>query len=188
MSSSKRLWGVIAFLALLLLVFQVSGLRQNLNLGFLHNAFLAHRLSGTLIFIALFSLGNLIQVPGWIFLAAAVLALGRVWGGVVTYLAASISCVATFCVIRGLGGDALAQLKSPLARKLLDGLHARPVTSIALLRLLFQTLPAVNVALAMSGVRLRQYMLGTWLGLPLPIALYCIFFEYLAAFFGIGFH
>lgn len=188
MHSHLRLWGVILFLALLLLVFQVSGLRQNLSLAFLHQTFVAHQLSGTLIFVLLFALGNLIQVPGWVFLAAAVLALGRVWGGVVTYLAANLSCLLTFGVIRLLGGDALLRLKSRLAQRLLGRLHAHPVASIAGLRLVFQTLPAINVALAMSGVRLRQYMLGTLLGLPLPIALYCLFFEYLASAFGIGFH
>lgn len=188
MASHKRLWGVIGLLALLLLVFQLTGLRQQLSLELLHNAFLSHPLGGTLLFVLLFALGNLVQVPGWIFLAAAVLALGRLWGGTVTYLAASVSCLATFWLIRLLGGNALAELKSPLAQRLIAGLHARPVASIALLRLVFQTLPAVNVALALSGVRLRHYLLGTLLGLPLPIALYCLFFDYLAALFGIGFH
>jgi uncharacterized membrane protein YdjX (TVP38/TMEM64 family) len=46
--------------------------------------------------------------------------------------------------------------------------------------MLFQTLPALNVALALSGVRLRTYLVGTLLGLPLPIALYCLFFDSLA--------
>jgi uncharacterized membrane protein YdjX (TVP38/TMEM64 family) len=40
--------------------------------------------------------------------------------------------------------------------------------------------PALNYALALSGVRFRTYLLGTLLGLPLPIALYCLFFDYLA--------
>jgi uncharacterized membrane protein YdjX (TVP38/TMEM64 family) len=48
-----------------------------------------------------------------------------------------------------------------------------------LLRLLLQTVPALNYALALSGVSFRQYLLGTALGLPLPIVLYCIFFDYL---------
>jgi len=51
---------------------------------------------------------------------------------------------------------------------------------VLLLRLMFQTLPALNVALALSGVRLRSYLAGTLLGLPLPIALYCVFFYTLA--------
>jgi uncharacterized membrane protein YdjX (TVP38/TMEM64 family) len=32
----------------------------------------------------------------------------------------------------------------------------------------------------MSGVRFRPYLTGTLLGLPLPILLYCLFFDYLA--------
>jgi uncharacterized membrane protein YdjX (TVP38/TMEM64 family) len=188
MPSHYRLWGVLAFLAALLLVFQLSGLRQHFSLEVLHQAFSSHLLSGTVVFVLLFCLGNLVQVPGWVFLAAAVLALGRLWGGLVTCIAANIACLTTYGVVHLLGGDALMQLKSKLARRILASLHARPVGSIAALRLLFQTLPAVNVALALAGVRLRDYLLGTLLGLPLPIALYCLFFDYLAARLGIGFH
>ena len=76
---------------------------------------LANRLEGLLVFVLLFSLGNLIQIPGWLFLAAAVLTLGREMGGIATYVAASISCVATFLIIRFVGGDALRQLDNRLA-------------------------------------------------------------------------
>ncbi len=176
----KRLFAVAAFLGLLLAVFQFSGLRENFSLVFLHQKFLDNEASGLIIFIVLFALGNLIQVPGWVFLAAAVLALGEVWGGVATYIAAVISCVLTFWVIRLVGGDALRQLKGRWATAVLARLDARPVASIVLLRILFQTMPALNYALAMSGVKFRSYLIGTVLGLPLPIALYCVFFEYLA--------
>jgi uncharacterized membrane protein YdjX (TVP38/TMEM64 family) len=54
------------------------------------------------------------------------------------------------------------------------------VASISLLRVLCQTMPTVNYVLALSGVRFRDYLLGTLIGLPLPIALYCLFFDYLA--------
>jgi hypothetical protein len=30
----------------------------------------------------------------------------------------------------------------------------------------------------MSGIRFRHYIFGTLLGLPVPIALYCLFFDY----------
>lgn len=46
--------------------------------------------------------------------------------------------------------------------------------------MMFQTLPALNYAPAMSGVRFRTYLLGTLLGLPLPIVLYYLFFDTLA--------
>lgn len=51
---------------------------------------------------------------------------------------------------------------------------------LLLMRMLFQTVPALNYALAMSGVRFRAYLVGTLLGLPNPIAVYCVFFDYLA--------
>jgi len=176
----QRLFAVLAFLGLLLAVFQLSGLRDHLSLPFLHQKFLDNEATGLLIFIALFALGNLVQIPGWIFLAAAVLALGEVWGGVATYLAAAVSCAFTFWLIRLLGGDALRQVRRPWAQRVLAQLDARPVAGIVLLRTLLQTAPALNYALAMSGVKFRDYMAGTLLGLPLPITLYCVFFDYLA--------
>jgi len=46
--------------------------------------------------------------------------------------------------------------------------------------MLFQTVPPLNYALAMSGIRFRDYLVGTLLGLPLPIMAYCLFFDYLS--------
>lgn len=177
-----RLLAVALFLGVLFAVFELSGLREHFSLAFLRERFAHNQLSGALIFVLLFSLGNLIQIPGWIFLAAAVLALGRLSGGALTYVAASTSCALTFLSIRLLGGDALRQLPGRFAVRLLAQLDAHPIRSIFFLRVVFQTVPALNYALALSGVRFRQYMLGTLLGLPLPIALYCIFFDFLAGF------
>ena len=181
----KRLLVVLVFLGLLLAVFQISGLRDHFSLAFLRQQFLHNQVSGLLIFILLFSLGNLIHIPGWIFLAAAVLALGGVWGALATYIAAVVSCVFTFWVIRLVGGDALRHIKGQWAGRLLQLLDAHPIKSIALLRLLLQTMPALNYALALSGVSFRNYLIGTMLGLVLPIALYCVFFDYLARAFQI---
>lgn len=180
MKPYARLIAVVLFLLLLLALFELSGLRAHFTLGFLQQMLRDHLASGLLIFVLVFVLGNLVQIPGWVFLAAAVLTLGQVWGGVVTYVAACISCVVTFLTIRLVGGDALRQLDNKLAVSLLARLDTHPVKSIVLLRMLFQTVPALNYTLAMSGVRFRAYLAGTLLGLPLPIALYCVFFDYLA--------
>lgn len=183
MSAYKRLLAVLLFLGLLLAVFEFSGLRDHFSLEFLRQKILDNRISGLFIFVLVFALGNLIQIPGWVFLAAAVLALGKTWGGLATYIAASVSCAISFLVIRFVGGNALRQLDNRIATRILARLDAHPVASILLLRVLFQTLPALNYALALSGVRFRAYLLGTLLGLPLPIAVYCLFFDYLAKTF-----
>jgi uncharacterized membrane protein YdjX (TVP38/TMEM64 family) len=181
----KRLIAVILFLVVLWAVFELSGLRGHFSLAFLRQQIQAHLLIGSLLFILLFALGNLIQIPGWLFLTAAILAIGEWWGGLVTYLAANVSCAVTFFTIRLLGGDALRQIKGRIATRIFSQLDAQPVRSVLVLRLMFQTLPALNYSLAMSGVRFRHYMAGTLLGLPLPIFLYCLSFEFLSRAFNL---
>lgn len=181
----QRLLAVGLFLAVLLAIVQLSGLRDHFNVAFLRDLVLRHPGSGVLIFVLLFSLGNLIQIPGSIFLAAAVLTLGKLEGGAITYVAAVAGCAATFLSIRALGGDALRLLHNRAAVRILRELDAHPIGSVAALRMLFQTAPAVNYALAMSGIRFRTYLIGTLIGLPLPIAAYCIFFDVLATRLGL---
>ena len=177
----QRLLGVGLFLGVLLMAFEISGMRDHFHLAFVRQAISQHPIGGLAFFVLLFSLGNLIHIPGLIFLAAAVLTLGRVWGGAVTYVAAVVSCALTFLMIRALGGSALRLLQNRVAVRLLSELDARPIACVALLRVLFQTAPALNYALAMSGIRFRAYLVGTLVGLPAPIALYCLFFDILAA-------
>ncbi len=176
----RRLLGVLGFLAVLFAAAEISGLREHFSLAFLRGELAAHPVTGLATYALLFVLGNLIQIPGWIFLAAAVLTLGRIGGGLTTYVAATLACCVTYFTVRFLGGDALRQLKSPLAHRLLSRLDAHPLSSIFLLRLCFQTLPALNVALALSGIGFWTYLLGTLIGLPLPIAGYCLFFDALS--------
>lgn len=176
-----RIIGVALFFIFLLLIFQVSGLREHLNLAFIREQLSAHAYLGLLLFVLLFCLGNLTQIPGLVFLAAAVLTLGQVLGGVVTFIAAYVSCIVTFLLIRFLGGSALRKINNLVLLKILKRLDAHPVQSIVLARTLFQTAPALNFALAMSGIKLRHYAIGTLFGLPLPIALYCVFFNIVAS-------
>lgn len=180
MSARKRLLLVVLLLVALFGLFEALGIRQQFSLEAVQSVIAMHKVAGLLLFVLMFALGNLIQIPGWVFLAAAVLALGRLWGGVATYIAACISCLFTYVTIRYVGGNALREIDNRLAKRLLAGLDKYPLRSIIALRMLFQTMPALNYALALSGVRFRDYLMGTLLGLPIPIALYCLFFDYLA--------
>ncbi|MCV2438572.1 TVP38/TMEM64 family protein [Paucibacter sp. DJ2R-2] len=180
---SIRLSIVLVFLALAWAMLRFGEFGEHFTLAGLRTIFNAHEIAGVLIFTALFAAGNLLQIPGWLFLAAAVLALGRVWGGLITYLAACASCLSTFGLIRLLGGDALRQWSNSgtIAKRLFARLDSHPLQSVTALRLMFQTVPALNVALALSGVGWRSYLLGTLIGLPVPILLYALFFDQVAA-------
>nr|WP_295785466.1 VTT domain-containing protein [Rhodoferax sp.] len=182
----RRLLTVVLLLAVLFGLVHWTSLQEDFSLAFLRHELADNQWTGLAIFVLLFVIGNLVQIPGWLFLAASVLILGRLGGAVVTYVAAITSCAFTFLTVRWVGGDAVRQLKGKLATRLMTRLHARPIRTIVFLRTLLQTLPALNYALAMSGIPFRQYMVATLLGLPLPIAVYCIFFDSLRRLFNIG--
>ena len=175
-----KLISVVGGLALLILIFELSGLRQDFSLSFRRDKIENNLYLGLLIFVALFALGNLIQIPGWIFLAAAVITLGKFNGGIATYIAAVFSCLTTFFIVRFVGQDALRGLNNQLAIKLFNQLDKSPVASIIGLRVVFQTVPVLNYTLALAGVKFRHYLIGTLLGLPVPIFFYCLFFDFLA--------
>jgi len=177
MSRLARLLLVLAFFALLLAIVELTGVREHLDLAYVRAQFSGHVMQGLAIFALLFSVGSLIQVPGWIFLAAAVLALGRTWGGLATLVAGMVSACVSFWLLRALGGDALRGIEGRFARRVFAQLDEHPVRSVTLLRLVLGTAPPLNVALALSGVRFRHYLLGTALGLPFPVALFTIFFD-----------
>ena len=180
MNLRLRLGLALIFLVLLWVVFDRLGLRSQISVAVLRQSFEQHLLIGLATYALLFAIGNLVHIPGWVFLAAAVLALGRSWGALATYIAACLSCMTTFLVVRMVGANALRAMNGRAARWLFARLDAHPVRSVLLLRLMFQTLPALNCALALSGVSLSAYMLGTVLGLPLPILAMTVFFDALA--------
>ena len=173
----KKLLFIGAFFLGLFLVVEVTGLRAQLSPDAIRVLFEDHILVGLVLFCLAFSVGNLLYVPGWVFLVGAVFALGKEWGGAATFIAGLCSSTLSFYIIRYLGGTALRSLNHRWADKIFGHLDERPVVSVTLLRLLFQTLPALTYALALADIRFRHYFLGTFLGLPIPIFLYCYFFD-----------
>ncbi|PKO43942.1 MAG: DedA family protein [Betaproteobacteria bacterium HGW-Betaproteobacteria-3] len=184
----RRLLAVAAFAIAVLALLELTGLRRHFSLQYLHDQFTTHLVQGTLVFVALFVLGNLAHVPGVVFLSAAVLALGPWTGSLLTFLASITSCGITFGAIRLLGADALRAIPGRHAARLFGQLDAHPIRSVALLRLVMGTLPALNYTLALSGVRFRHYLLGTLIGLPLPILGYALFVGTAAALLRLPVH
>ena len=97
---------------------------------------------------------------------------------------ALVSITVSFFVIRGIGGQSLAEIERPFIRRMLSRLDARPIRTVALLRCFLWVAPALNYALAMSRLRFREYFLGSALGLLLPMPLMSVFIDQLLELFG----
>src|SRR5262249_49126259 len=117
---------------------------------------------------------------GPVFVGVAVLAYGRAIGTLAAVLGALVSVTVSFIVVRTIAGQPLACVQRPIVRRLLSQIDKRPVAVGAILRVMLQTAPPLNYALAMTQVRLRDHLIGSALGLPLPITAMALIFDWLA--------
>ena len=131
------------------------------------------------VFVVAFSVGQLLRIPGPIFVGIAILAYGRAIGTLAAVLGAMVSVTVSFIIVRTIAGQPLAYVQRPIVRRLLSQIDKHPVALVAILRLIFQTAPPLNYALAMTQVRLRDHLIGSALGLPLPIGAMALGFDLL---------
>jgi uncharacterized membrane protein YdjX (TVP38/TMEM64 family) len=125
---------------------------------------------GAWLYLALFAVRDFLRVPAFILVGAAVLGYGPVRGGLLGYAGVNLADAVSFLVARAVGGRPLADLDRPRLRRLLERLDRRPVLVVFTLRHLFFSFSLLNVLLALSRIRFRDYMIGTLLGLVIPTA------------------
>jgi uncharacterized membrane protein YdjX (TVP38/TMEM64 family) len=161
-------WAVPSFL----LLFVIGGLMQVPGVVFVVTARLAF---GPILG---FVVGGLMQIPGVVFVVTARLAFGPLLGFAVAYVGAILMVTAGFLLIRILRGKKTGEEGTKLpfawAQRMLEKAETRPVTSVAVLRLLFFLSPPLNMGLGFSDIRTRHYVLGSALGLAAPVALVTI--------------
>mmetsp|Transcript_35653 Transcript_35653/g.96724 ORF Transcript_35653/g.96724 Transcript_35653/m.96724 type:complete len:260 (-) Transcript_35653:73-852(-) len=120
-----------------------------------------------LAYVGLFAIGELIHVPGIVFVTAAIFAYGGLAGGVLAYVASLVSVSTGFLITRWLsGGLELKALGLPeCLEPCLERLAVAPVRTVALLRLVFYLSPQMNSAMALTSISFSSYLLGSSLGL-----------------------
>lgn len=133
---------------------------------------------GLLAYFAFYMAGNLLHVPGMVFVSTGIIAYGSGIGAVVALAGSLVAISFSFLFVRFVGGTPLAEIKKPLVKKMLSKLNDRPVITIALLRIVLISSPPLNYFLALSKVRFRDYFLGSVLGLLIPISAVAIFFHF----------
>jgi uncharacterized membrane protein YdjX (TVP38/TMEM64 family) len=134
---------------------------------------------GFVAYVVIFALGELLHVPGMVFVAAAMLAYGRGAGFAAGLVGSLVSVSTSFWVVRLVGGQPLTEIRSPLLLRVLRRLEQRPVATVALLRIVLWLTPALNYTLAMSPLRFRDYLFGSALGLLPPLAVAALAFDWL---------
>ena len=183
MKTWVRLLLLAAFLGGVYAIGKMTGFTDELTVDGIRESMREAGVGGFFVFIGIFCIGQLLYIPGFVFVMVAGLAYGPLWGSVASVIAANVSVAVSFFIVRGIGGQPLKDLniKRPFLQKPLNHLEDRPVRSMIIIRLFLWAIPPVNYTLAMSGVRFRDYQLAAAIGMTPP-------FVILSVLAGLGFN
>lgn len=180
-------WVRLVLLALFLIgvfaVGKMTGFTDGLTVDGIRASMKEAGIGGFFVFVATFCVGQLLYIPGFVFVMVSGLAYGPFWGSVASVVAANVSVAVSFFIVRTIGGQPLAdmRIKRPFLQAPLDHLEDRPIRSMIVIRLFLWAIPPVNYTLAMSGVSFRDYMIAAAIGMTPPFVL-------LSVLAGLGFN
>lgn len=177
-----RLLLLAAFLGGAFAIGKMTGFTDELTVDGIRESMGQAGVGGFFVFVLTFCVGQLLYIPGFVFVMVAGLAYGPLWGSVASVVAANVSVAVSFFIVRTIGGQPLKDLKIKRAflQKPLDHLQDRPLRSMIVIRLFLWAIPPVNYTLAMSGVSFRDYMIAAAIGMTPP-------FVALSVLAGLGF-
>lgn len=175
-----RLGALAAFFVASLVTVHATGLTEKIDVQAVRAFTDSAGIWGLLVFWVAFALGVLVHLPGMAFIGAASVAYGQALGMIVGYAGAMGAAMTSFVLVRAVGGQPLGDVKRPWMRRVLGRLETHPITTIALLRLFFFLASWLNYGCAMSSVRMRDYALGTTLGLVPQAVAGALFFDWVA--------
>lgn len=183
MNNWVRLGLLAAFLIGVYLVGRMSGFTEQLTVEGIRESMRQAGVGGFLVFVVTFCVGQLLYIPGFVFVMVSGLAYGPVWGSVASMIAATISVAVSFVIVRTIGGQPLknTNIRKPFLHKPLSRLEEHPIRSMIVIRLFLWAIPPVNYTLAMSGVSFRDYMIAAVIGMTPP-------FVTLSVLAGLGFN
>jgi phospholipase D1/2 len=178
-----RLAAPLMVLATFALIWQLGPLRHDLAAVSAWIDSLQRSGLAPLAVIGFFVVGGLLSAPIVALILASVLGFGAVWGGVYALLGGLASALATFGVGRALGRAAVERLLGRQARRVQHWLAARGVPALVVLRNApVVPFSVVNVVAGASGLRLREFLLGTVLGLVPMVFVLSVFGDQILRF------
>ncbi len=170
-----RLVVLAAILVTLVVVGETVGVRRWLTLTKLRELTLHTGALGIVAFVAIFVGAELLHIPGLLFIAAGVAIWGPLEGGLISWVAGVLSVVASFLLVRSIGGPALAEARHPLIKRALRHLDDAPIRTVAVLRAVLLIAPTVTYALALTRVRFVPFLVGSAIGLVPSLAICALF-------------
>lgn len=119
---------------------------------------------GIVAYLTAFSLGELLQLPGFVFVSTAILVYGKLAGGVLAYVGSTLASTTMFLFVRMFRKPQPAPYVHPKLQSILNRLEQKPIQTVAWIRILLWFLPGTNLAMALTPLPLRYFILGSLMG------------------------
>ena len=149
-----------------------SSLSAHFSIDGLQKLILEAGVYGVALFILLFAVGIIMNVPGLLYLIIGFMMYGPYKGFLVVYVGSLVAVIAHFFFARSMAGEALGEVKQPIIRKQMERLRERPIVTSVILRLIFYVSPPVNYAFALAPIRPKDFIIGSVVSLPFCTLLY----------------
>ena len=120
---------------------------------------------GFAVFLAIFVIGNLMHLPGAMFITAAAFCYGPWVGTAVSVVAGTVGATVNFLVVRRVGKDSIGAIKHVWVKRALDTIDHRPFRTVLILRLVFFTSPTLSALLGLTAVSLVTHTAATFIGM-----------------------
>lgn len=153
-----RLSLLVVFLVGIYLIGRMTGFTEGLTVDGIRESMRVAGVGGFAVFVAIFCVGQLLYIPGFVFVMVSGLAYGPLWGSVASVVAATVSVAVSFVIVRTIGGQPLKdfQINRPFLQKPLDHLNDRPIRSMIVIRLFTRHRPGDQRSHCARHPRLRQ--------------------------------
>lgn len=165
-SRNLKFIGLVVFVMVGVLVFQVTGLGEYVHPEKIRSLILSAGPLAPVLYVVIYSLAPVLFAPGWILTIAGGLAFGPVWGTILTVAGATIGATLAFLVARTMGREFVARLFKGKFKALDEKSGDHGFQIIFSLRLI-PVVPfnALNYVAGISNVKSKDYILGTFLGI-----------------------
>jgi uncharacterized membrane protein YdjX (TVP38/TMEM64 family) len=128
-----------------------------------------------LVYIAFYSLGVCLFVPGTLLTGLGAAIFGAYWGFVYVWIGAMLGASAAFFIGRTLGRDFAASLIGDKLKKYDDAIERNGFATVLYLRLVYFPFTPMNFGMGLTKVRFKDYVFGTGLGIIVGTFIFTFF-------------
>jgi len=167
--------GLVLFIAVAVLVLRFTPLKGYLTAERLGGLLDAAGIWAPFFFILIYAAGVCLFVPGTVLTTLGAVLFGAYRGFVFVWVGAMLGASAAFWIGRTLGREFAASRIGDRLRKYDEAIERNGFATVLYLRLVYFPFTPMNFGMGLTGVRFRDYLFGTGLGIVVGTFLFTFF-------------